>query len=148
MPRRPLVFAVLGLAVVAAGACAAPRDTATPSPSPAPDGLSSCTDGPVTREQLAGSWREQPNGPVAHVLSQVGVLTTIDPDGAQHTGKWQYLPVEQTPVKDTVSGQVCVLWLHESAEPDADFFYVPLRRTDTTVELSYVGRGNTLAWYR
>jgi hypothetical protein len=43
----------------------------------------------------------------------------------------------------------CVLWLHyQSPPPSTDLVYVPLKATATTLELSFVGRGNTLTWVR
>jgi hypothetical protein len=43
----------------------------------------------------------------------------------------------------------CVLWLHwQSTSPPMDLVYVPLKATNDSLELSYVGRGNTLHWAR
>jgi len=43
----------------------------------------------------------------------------------------------------------CVLWLHWVNPASAlDQVYVPLKVTSSSVELSYVGRGNTLTWVR
>ena len=43
----------------------------------------------------------------------------------------------------------CVLWLHwTDPQPATDMTYVPLNVTNTSLQLSYVGRGNTLTWTR
>lgn len=47
------------------------------------------------------------------------------------------------------AGDQCVLWLRWSDEAEGtSLVYVPLKVTETSLELSYVGRGNTLTWVR
>jgi hypothetical protein len=46
-------------------------------------------------------------------------------------------------------GNQCVLWLHwQSPSPPMDLVYIPLKATSLSLELSFVGRGNTLTWVR
>ena len=41
----------------------------------------------------------------------------------------------------------CVLWLHWVNPASAqDHVYVPLKVTATSLQLGYVGRGNTVTW--
>ena len=42
-----------------------------------------------------------------------------------------------------------MLWLRiTNPAPPMDLVYVPLNVTDTTMQMSYVGRGNTIVWLR
>jgi hypothetical protein len=109
-----------------------------------------CKGAEFTPQQFTGDWAE-PGEPA---------ITTLGADGTSklrygakvQSGTWSYAPWESTPGKDRMPpGQAtrCVLWLRwNDPGPTSDLVYVPLHVTDTSLELSYVGRGNTLTWVR
>lgn len=100
-----------------------------------------------TAQQFIGDWTS-PDDPTT---------TTLAPDGAlrsrgagDESGTWGVRPIGQTPGSGQLTDDsLCVLWLHwSSPAPAFDAFYVPLKVTDTQLQLSYVGRGNTVTWIR
>lgn len=113
-------------------------------------GDSACEHATVSPQQLAGDWTESGDATIT-TLSAGGKLKSSGGNDNQ-SGTWSYLPWAQTPGKDAMPpGQenTCVLWLHwELPGPPMDLVYVPLKATSTSLELSYVGRGNTLIWTR
>jgi hypothetical protein len=80
-----------------------------------------------------------------------GTLSSRE-DGTVESGTWSYRPWADSPAKDEMpdsAANQCVLWLHvTSATPALNLVYVPLKLTETTLELSYVGRGTTITWVR
>ncbi|MEN4450469.1 hypothetical protein [Mycobacterium sp. SM3041] len=126
--------------VVALTACGMPSAAAAP-------GEPACPGTSVTAQQFVGAWTS-PDDPTT---------TTLAPDGAlrsrgagDESGTWSVRPIGQTPGAGQLPDDgICVLWLHwASPAPSFDAFYVPLKVTGAQLELSYVGRGNTLTWIR
>ncbi|MEE6176254.1 hypothetical protein [Mycobacterium sp. 050134] len=80
-----------------------------------------------------------------------GTLTSRG-GGADESGTWSYQPWASTPETDAMppgEDNQCVLWLHwVTPGPPMDLVYVPLKISGATLELSYVGRGNTVTWVR
>ena len=103
-----------------------------------------------TAQQFVGEWIEQGDTLVT-TLAGDGTLNSHD-GATTESGVWSYTPWEFTPAKDRIpdgAGNQCVLWLRiTNPAPPMDLVYVPLNVTDTTMQMSYVGRGNTIVWLR
>jgi hypothetical protein len=107
-----------------------------------------CEHAPFNAQQFTGDWTEAGDSTV----------TTLGADGALkssaggQSGTWSYAPWASTPGKSGMppgEENECVLWLHfQSPTPPTDLVYMPLKATGTSLELSFVGRGNTLTWVR
>lgn len=117
-----------------------------PSASAAP-GDPACPGTSVTAQQFAGAWTG-PDDPTTTRLAPDGTLQAYGA-GAE-SGTWSVRPIGQTPGSGQLPDDgICVLWLHwASPAPAFDAFYVPLKVSEAQLELSYVGRGNTLTWFR
>lgn len=100
-----------------------------------------------TAQQFIGDWTS-PDDPTTTTLTPDGALRSRGAD--DQSGTWSLRPIGQTPGSGQLpDDSLCVLWLHwSSPAPAFDAFYVPLKATDTQLQLSYVGRGNTLTWIR
>lgn len=118
-----------------------------PAPTAVPAGIDhACEHAQFGAQQFTGDWTE----------SGETTVTTLSGDGSLksggQSGMWSYAPWASTPGKSSMpAGQEseCVLWLHyQSPSPTMDLVYVPLKATGTSLELSFVGRGNTLIWVR
>ncbi|KWX25393.1 hypothetical protein AFM11_03750 [Mycolicibacterium wolinskyi] len=123
--------------------------------SPAPETPSTsadqqCPGAGFTVEQFIGDWQEQ-DGPTTISLGAHGALKS-DTDGVTDFGTWRFTRWDETPAKDRQpesAADTCVLWLQwTDGAGDRDFVYVPLKVEKDRLELSYVGRGNTLVWWR
>lgn len=108
-----------------------------------------CAQAQFSSQQFTGDWTEPGETTV----------TTLDPDGVlrfrggnNQSGTWSYEPWGLTPAKDHMPAgedNHCVLWLHwTNPGPPLDLVYVPLKVGGTSIQLSYVGRGNTVTWVR
>lgn len=105
-----------------------------------------CEHTQFSAQQFTGEWTE----------SGETTVTTLSGDGSLkssgQSGTWNYAPWASTPGKSSMPAgeeSQCVLWLHyQSPSPPMDLVYVPLKATGTSLELSFVGRGNTLTWVR
>ena len=116
----------------------------------APESGISCAQGQFSPQQFTGDWTEAGDS----------TITTLDADGTlrsrrgndRESGTWSYRSWSLTPAKDDVpagQGDLCVLWLHWAQPgPPTDLVYVPLTVSATSLQLSYVGRGNTHTWVR
>ncbi|MBU9765285.1 hypothetical protein FR943_15710 [Mycobacterium sp. TNTM28] len=92
-----------------------------------------------------GAWQD---GPTVTTVSEHGSLKS-DTNGDKQFGTWKFTQAGQTPAAAQVPvADTCVLWFHWMSEPPQDLFYVPLKVGATSLELSYVGRGNTITWER
>lgn len=100
-----------------------------------------------TAQQFVGDWTS-PNDPATTTLTLDGALRSRGV--GDESGTWSVRPIGQTPGSGQLpDDSICVLWLHwNSPAPAFDAYYVPLKVTDTQLQLSYVGRGNTLTWIR
>ena len=109
---------------------------------------SACEHAQFTPQQLTGDWTESGDTAVT-TLSDDGTLRS---SGGNQSGAWSYVPWASSPGKSSMppgEEHQCVLWLHwQSPSPPTDLVYVPLKSTATSLELSFVGRGNTLTWVR
>jgi hypothetical protein len=109
---------------------------------------SACEHATFSARQFTGDWTE-PGDATVTTLSVDGTLTL---SGGSQSGTWSYAPWGSTPGKSSMpTGEEnqCVLWLHwQSPSPPMDLVYVPLKATSASLELSFVGRGNTLTWVR
>ena len=107
-----------------------------------------CERAQFSARQLTGDWTELGDTTV----TTLGVDGTLKSSGGNQSGTWSYAPWASTPGKSSMPAgeeNQCVLWLHwQSPSPPTDLVYVPLNVTDTSLELSFVGRGNTLTWVR
>ena len=104
------------------------------------------------RPHFALERRSQASGdPTVTTLSPHGSLES-NADGKKEFGTWQFTPWDATPAKTSRPSSApnsCVLWLHWIADSgNLDLVYLPLEVTDTSIQLSYVGRGNTIDWQR
>jgi hypothetical protein len=127
----------------------APAGTATAAPASGPEN-NPCSPAPFTPQQFVGDWTEE-GDTVVTTLGADGTLTIVT-GGSKETGTWSYTPWEFTSAADqmppSAAGQ-CVLWLRPGASgPGSDLVYAPLKVAADSLELSYVGRGNTLVWTR
>lgn len=122
--------------------------TTTVRPEVSPD--EQCPGSEFNVEQFIGSWQEV-GGPTVTTLSQHGSLDS-NSSGQKEFGTWQFTPWDTTPAKSSRPSSApnsCVLWLHWIADSgNLDLVYLPLEVTDTSIQLSYVGRGNTIDWQR
>jgi hypothetical protein len=153
---------VIAMALVGCGPSSQPASTATSAPvastvSPVPPAATfatavpagvdhACEHAQFSAQQFTGDWTE----------SGETTLTTLSGDGSLksggQSGTWSYAPWASTPGKNSMPAgeeSQCVLWLHyQSPSSPMDLVYVPLKATGTSLELSFVGRGNTLMWLR
>lgn len=122
--------------------------TTTVRPDVSPD--EECPGAEFTVEQFIGSWQET-GDPTVTTLSSHGSLES-NSSGKKEFGTWQFTPWDATPAetsKPSSAPNSCVLWLHWIADSgDLDLVYLPLKVTDNSIQLSYVGRGNTIDWQR
>lgn len=159
MTRHRLATACLAVALCATGAgCGGSDSTRSEASSPVTEPTTVSTTAPAAaddpcavaefdNEQFAGDWTDE-GGDIVTTLADDGTLTARD--GAE-TGTWSYTPWMSTPASDQMpdgAADQCVLWLRWSDGPDSDMIYVPLEVSETTLTLSYVGRGNTITWVR
>lgn len=107
-----------------------------------------CEHAQFSAQQFTGEWTEEGDTTVT-TLSDDGTLKS---GGDGRVGSWSYAPWASTPGKSSMPAgedNQCVIWLHyQSPSPPMDFVYVPLKATGTSLQLSFVGRGNTLTWVR
>jgi hypothetical protein len=122
--------------------------TTTARPDVSPD--EECPGSEFKVEQFIGSWQET-DDPTITTLSSHGSLES-DSSGKKEFGTWQFTPWEATPAQSSRPASApnsCVLWLHWIADSDnLDLVYLPLKVTDDNIQLSYIGRGNTIVWQR
>ena len=117
----------------------------SPSNHPAPAGVDrACEHATPSAQQFIGDWTE-PGEATVTTLSGDATLTSRG-----QSGTWSYAPWASTPGKNSMpvgEDNQCVLWLHyQSPSPPMDLVYAPLKATNDSLELSYVGRGNTVTW--
>ena len=107
-----------------------------------------CDHAPFSAPQLTGDWTESGDTTV----TTLSVDGTLKSSSGNQSGTWSYAPWASTPAKNSMpvgEEDQCVLWLHwQSPAPPTDFVYIPLKTTGPALELSFVGRGNTLTWVR
>lgn len=157
MNIRPTLAALSLLLAVGMSGCTAPTETSTETrPTPAvtpvattvPPAVSpdeECAGSEFTVAGFIGAWQD---GPTVTTLSEHGSLSS-NTNGDKQFGTWKFAPAGQTPAASQVPVPgTCVLWFHWMDEPQQDLFYVPLKVDATSLQLSYVGRGNTLTWQR
>lgn len=104
-----------------------------------------CEHATPSAQQLTGDWTDS-----GEVVSTLGGDYTLKSSNGR-TGVWSYMPWSSTPGKNSMPAgeeNQCVLWLHWQSQSPMDLLYVPLKATPDSLELSYVGRGNTLHWTR
>lgn len=110
----------------------------------------SCAQAQFSRQQFTGDWTESGDTTIT-TLAADGTLKSHGSSG-DDSGTWAYQPWELTPAKGqmpTGEEKHCVLWLHWAQPgPPMDLVYVPLKLTSGSLQLSYIGRGNTLTWVR
>ena len=148
--RRRLITKVAvwcAISVFAAGATGCSSASNEPS---AAGAHSTCTQAQFSPQQFTGDWTE-PGDTTITTLGADGTLKSLGGTENQ-SGTWNYAPWGSTPAKHAMpAGEAdhCVLWLHwTDPQPATDMIYVPLNVTTTSLQLSYVGRGNTLSWTR
>jgi hypothetical protein len=109
-----------------------------------------CVGAQSTPQQFVGEWTEQGDTLVT-TLAGDGTLSSHD-GGTTASGTWSYTLWEYTPARGQMPDSAanrCVLWLRiKTPAPALDLVYVPLKITDTTMQMAYVGRGNTIVWVR
>lgn len=97
-----------------------------------------------------GDWTEAGEN-VIRTLNADGTLRE-HVDDSEWSGTWSFRPWAQTPAKKFMpegQGNQCVLLLHwDQPGPPIDFAYFPVRVTRDLLQLSYIGRGNTIIWNR
>jgi hypothetical protein len=110
-----------------------------------------CEHAQFSPQQFTGDWTESDDATTITTLDADGTLKSSGGNRTE-TGTWSYAPWELTPAKSQMppgEENHCVLWLHWALpEPPMDLVYVPLKVSSTSLQLSYVGRGNTLTWVR
>ena len=122
----------------------APAATTADRPEVSPD--AECAGSQFHIEQFVGSWQE-PGESTVTTLAQHGSLSATG-TGEIKNGTWKFTQVADTPAAAQVPvPTTCVLWF-AWVDPTMDLFYVPLKVTTNHLELSYVGRGNTIEWDR
>jgi hypothetical protein len=141
---------------VHANPSAAPSSTSSfPTTSSLPTAPATASDNPCvstqsTPPQFVGEWTEQGDTLVT-TLAGDGTLSSDD-GGITASGTWSYTLWEDTPARGVMPDSAanrCVLWLQiKNPAPALDLVYVPLKITDTTLQMGYVGHGNTIVWVR
>jgi hypothetical protein len=140
--------------------CAAPAAAAAligcspgshpPSTTTPPASEDACGHAKFSRQQFTGDWTEEGDTTVV-TLSADGKLKSSG-SNRNESGTWNYAPWALTPGKSSMprgEDNACVLWLHWAVPgPAMDQIYEPLKVGTTSLQLSYVGRGNTLTWTR
>ncbi|MBS9532789.1 hypothetical protein KIH27_04205 [Mycobacterium sp. M1] len=161
MINRMMAKAVVGcaLSAVVMGTVGCGSPTRPTLPQPASESVSTvhplsgpgnnpCGDAEFTPQQFVGDWTE-PGDTTVVTLGADGILTSHGHDG-RRAGKWSYSPWEFTPAKSAMPADQadrCVLWLRWNGSGPADaLVYLPLEVTGTSLQLSYIGRGNTVTW--
>jgi hypothetical protein len=145
----------LSIAVVGCGSGGHPTAASASAVSPSPrssfssaTALSACCASQFTSEQFTGDWTEPDGGGIITTLNPDGTLTQRGGNMPSRSGKWSYEAWQQTPGKGSMPAgeeNQCVLWLWKGSD---DLLYYPLAVSDTSVQVSYIGRGNTLTWVR
>jgi hypothetical protein len=126
------------------------QPVATTSTTAPAAGNNACAQAPFSPQQFTGDWTE-PGDTTITTLNADGTLRS---SGGNHneSGTWSYVPWELTPGKSQMPAgeeNQCVLWLHWALpEPPTDLVYVPLKVSSTSLQISYVDRGNTHNWVR
>lgn len=119
----------------------------TPSTAVAAGVDTACEHAEFSAQQFTGAWTE-PGETTVTTLGGDYTLTSSR-GGA---GAWSFMPWASTPGKSSMPAgedHHCVLWLHwQTLRPPMDLVFTPLAATSDLVELSYVGRGNTVTWIR
>jgi hypothetical protein len=109
-----------------------------------------CVGAQSTPPQFVGEWTEQ-GATLVTTLARDGTLSSHD-GGITASGTWSYTLWDDTPARDVMPDSAanrCVLWLRiKNPAPALDLVYVPLKITDTTLQMGYVGHGNTIVWVR
>lgn len=144
-------LAALALTVAGCASAAHPPPAVSRSSSASGPGTGGgCAQGLFSREQFLGDWTE-PGEHVLRTLATDGTLKQRIGDSDEESGTWSFQSWALTPVKrfmpDGEANQ-CVLWLHLAAPGPLDLAYVPLKASSTTLQLTYIGRGNTITWLR
>lgn len=100
------------------------------------------------RDQFVGTWNED-DSPGVNILNPDGTLLH-SALGDTYSGTWDLARWRDTPGKPTPGDEnACVLWLKFSLPyGPVDFLYAPLSVSVSTIKLSYMERGNTIAWNR
>ena len=118
-------------------------------PASAP-GNNPCAQAQFSPQQFTGDWTE-PGDTTVTTLGSDGTLKARG-NAENRSGTWSYTPWDLTPGKahmPTGEAERCVVWLHWTEPgPVSDLVYVPLEVSDASLQLSYVGRGNTVTWVR
>src|ERR1700758_3547782 len=134
--------AALSIALAGCGSGGHPTSAARATP------LSAGCASQFTSDQFTGDWTEPDAGGIITTLNPDGTLTQRSGNSPPKSGRWSYEAWQQTPGKGSMpAGQEnqCVLWLWKGSD---DLIYYPLAVSATSVQVSYVGRGNTLIWVR
>ncbi len=138
------------LCCVAAIGCSPASHPPSVASSTVPVSTNACAHAQFKSEQFTGDWTEAGDTTVT-TLDADGTLKSHGGNNTQ-SGTWSYEPWKLTPAKNQIpAGEAdhCVLWLHwQLPAPELDLVYVPLKVSATSLQLSYVGRGNTLTWVR
>lgn len=128
--------------------CGTPQSLPRVEPAAAP-GNNPCAQAQFTPQQFTGDWTE-PGDTTITTLGADGTLKSHG--GDSRSGTWSYAPWDLTPGKSqmpTGQDERCVVWLHWTTPgPASDLVYVPLDVSATSLQLSFVGRGNTVTWVR
>ena len=155
-PGRFAALCAIGLGTFAAVGCgeltasengATALATSTQPSSMAGD--EQCLGSKYTGEQFVGSWTEA-GSPVVTTLARGGSLQA-DNNGVAEFGTWTYVPLKDTPSKGDMpvsDAARCALWMSWQGKAGLDLVFLPLKLTENSLELSYVGRGNTVVWLR
>jgi hypothetical protein len=122
--------------------------TTTVGPDVSPD--EECAGSQFKVAQFIGTWQEADSPAVTWLAAHGSLQSNVH--GKKEFGTWQLAHWADTPAKASLPAGApnsCVLWLQWNTDSgQQDLVYVPLKVTDTSIELSYVGRGNTIEWQR
>jgi hypothetical protein len=147
------------LCVVAAAAviAAAPVHAAPAPTGPVPqapfktDSPNPCAAAPIKQAQLVGKWLLG-DGPQVSSFNADGTYSRELTSGTVEKGTWSYDTWDLSPAADRMPASAkdtCVIWFNPNSHADPyAAVYVPLSITDKALEVSLVGRGNTLEWRR
>ena len=105
-----------------------------------------CEPPEFSRQQFVGSWGE-PDSPVVNTLDDDGTFEQVVGSEVK-TGEWRFTDWGNTPATDAMpegAAHLCTVWLLLAP---LDLVYRPLAVTESSIRLSYVGRGNTVEWIR
>ncbi len=125
-------------------ACSDTSDTTSSSPSRPPV----VCESNFTRDQFVGTWNED-SSPGIYTLNTDGTLVNGVLD-EKLTGTWDFTKWSQTPGKPTPGEEnACVLWLKINFRSGPmNLLYAPLSVSESTLKITYIGRGNTIVWNR